>query len=102
MYGVGGKAERQLVKEKWLEDIKKFKARYGCLYCLYRNECHECFSHQKCMVADHPEIDYIVDSDRNECDGCPYGNETGTCFGFCIRAILYEHKKTMGFKNGGS
>lgn len=101
MNGVGGKEERQLIKEAWLDDIKRFKAHYGCLDCLYKDECHECFSLNSCTIADNPEISEVIKPEKEECEGCPYGNGSGTCFGFCIRAILNEYKRKK-FKNGGN
>lgn len=100
MNGVGGKEERQLIKEIWLDDIQSFKAHYGCLDCLHKDRCHECFSLGRCIIVDNPEINGMIQPGRGRCEGCPYGNGTGTCFGFCIRAILNEYR-IKGFRNGG-
>ena len=100
MNGVGGKKEWQLEEAVWLDAIVKFKAHYGCPDCLYKDEYHDCFLKQKCKVADYPDFGYVKLSDKKECEGCPYSNETGTCFGYCIRAILHEHKIKRS-KNGG-
>jgi hypothetical protein len=99
MNSVGGKHKRQLKKSEWL-DVKKFKVFYDCLNCLYKDEYHFCFLNQECKVVDYPENGCKIYFDKEECNGCPYGNEIGTCFGFCIRAILDEYK-LMRFKNGG-
>ena len=99
MSDVGGK-KRQLKDNEWLENQVKFKAHFGCHDCLYKDESHKCFTNSKCRVAGYPETRVTNKSDYEECDGCPYGNSAGTCFGFCIRAILNEYKMSR-FKNGG-
>ena len=30
---------------------------------------------------------------KDEIGNCPYGNDVGTCFGFCMRAILQEQRE---------
>lgn len=99
MSGVGGK-ERQLINCEWLDSIVKFKAHFGCHDCLYKDESRICFTNCECRVAGYPETGVAMKSDYGECEGCPYGNGTGTCFGFCIRAILNEYRP-RSVRNGG-
>lgn len=100
MSGVGGNDDRQLINCEWLDSIVKFKAHFGCQDCVCKDESHKCFSNSACEVEGYPETQITIEADYGECEGCPYSNGTGTCFGFCIRAILNEYRlKTV--KNGG-
>jgi hypothetical protein len=51
-----------------------------------------------CRYDPKPEPAYLRTKDRKPCarnDGklCPYENGSGTCFGFCIKEILKEHRE---------
>lgn len=99
MSDVGGK-ERQLTNCEWLDSIVKFKAHFGCRDCMYKDECHKCFINGFCKINGYPETTDSLEPVSEECDNCPYGNRSGTCFGFCIKAILNEHRPQV-VRNGG-
>lgn len=92
---VGGVQYRQTDACEWQGDIKMFKAHYGCLDCLYKGQYKTCYGMKVCKVVDNPEIDNEATPDAGECEDCPYGNAAGTCFGFCIRAILTEYRNKL-------
>ena len=95
-----GSDDRQLKDDEWLDSIVKFKAHFGCHDCLYKDESHKCFTNSECRVAGYPETEFTDAGEYGECKGCPYGNSAGTCFGFCIKAILNEHRPHE-VRNGG-
>lgn len=52
------------------------------------------------MVAE-----YVFQIERSRCSrdkagNCPYGNEVGTCFGFCWREILHEFDERKRYRDG--
>ena len=97
---VGGEKGRQESNIDWLDDIKIFRKHYDCLNCLYKDQYRTCFELQKCNMVDYPDVGCIGIQEAEDCRTCSYGNAAGTCFGYCIKAILHEHR-IKRLKNGG-
>ena len=69
-----------------------------CLNCLYYEKQQQCFATKHCSLEDDAEPKKQVQVLRQRCPkdkigNCPYGNESGTCFGFCWQEILSEHRE---------
>ena len=39
------------------------------------------------------QMEHRVSCPQDETGGCPYGNDVGTCWGFCMRDILKEQRE---------
>lgn len=77
---------------------KEFRRRHGCCNCLNEWDFDSCMEMGICRYDPKPEPAYLRTKDRKPCarnDGklCPYENGSGTCFGFCIKEILKEHRE---------
>ena len=79
---------------------RKFKETYGCKYCYYY-QTSKCAADQVCMIEEEERTRNAKKTLKVVCPkdqegGCPYGNDVGTCFGFCWKDILqefYENKR---------
>ena len=71
-----------------------FVDKYNCKQCLYYEKIHECMKTEHCLLENYERLRSRWKWQKNcskDKDGtCPYGNEVGTCFGFCMRDILSE------------
>lgn len=97
------KRYRQIVRK---EREKEFSKTHNCKYCLYHKEPYQCRAKEKCPIEmwrlahirrigkqQQRKQTCPLDKEGN----CPYGNEVGTCFGFCLKGIMEETKKvTVG------
>lgn len=73
---------------------KEFRKKHNCKSCLYYSKMQRCIAEQICPL----EIDIDIETRRRTCPldekgTCPYRNELGTCFGFCMKAILREQEE---------
>lgn len=85
-------------KIKRREDSKSFKEKHDCIYCLYYERSRKCFEKTHCPLEAGEVFEEKVVEKKPKCPkdkegNCPYGNEVGTCFGFCWRDILQKHKE---------
>ncbi len=76
--------------------INEFRATYDCRHCYYFQQ-RLCKATEHCLMEDMALAEDEKD-DTARCLGdtegdCPYGNEVGTCFGFCMRDILAEMRE---------
>lgn len=74
--------------------IKDFRKLHKCKSCLYHNKMKSCFATFSCPLEVKDAEDLIkrscpLDDDQT----CPYTNEAGTCFGFCMKRILQEQRE---------
>ena len=73
---------------------RKFRVALDCYHCRYRN-LKQCPAVVSCPL----DMTRITNKrrelkcPRDETNDCPYGNEAGTCFGFCWREILRDFKR---------
>ncbi len=75
---------------------KEFRKKHNCKSCLYYSKTQRCIAEQICPL----EIDIDIEIRRRTCPldekgTCPYRNESGTCFGFCLKQLMtkmYERK----------
>ena len=81
-------AEMRAERKRRMEFIKK----HGCMDCLEAERMEQCLRIQKCRYVEVMNGKEIKKPHcpLDETGTCPYGNSTGTCFGFCIRRILQE------------
>lgn len=90
---------KQYRKIKDREDKKAFRKLHDCEYCLYFEKPRRCYATEQCPLELGKGLKKKVIVKRPICPkdrkgGCPYGNDVGTCFGFCFQEILSEfHKK---------
>ena len=78
---------------------RKFRETHDCYHCRYRNQ-------KQCPVVNSCPLDMKRKTNkkrapkcpRDETNDCPYGNDAGTCFGFCWREILRDFKKARESK----
>lgn len=80
--------------------LRQYRKEHDCSYCLYyRTE--KCDANMKCYLEETDKFEYSELQDMRIAKGClsedgiecPYGNEVGTCFGFCMTKILEEMRK---------
>ena len=75
--------------------IKEFRKLHKCKLCLYHNKMKSCFATFSCPLEVKDSEHLIkrscpLDDDQT----CPYKNEVGTCFGFCMKRILHGKNDT--------
>lgn len=73
---------------------KEFRKKHNCKSCLYYSKTRKCIAEQICPL----EIDATVAKKIRTCpldeSGiCPYRNQAGTCFGFCLKQLLMEQEE---------
>ncbi len=83
---------------KGREDTKDFREKHDCEYCLYYERPRKCFEKIKCPLESGKEFKEKEIVEKIKCPkdkegNCPYGNEVGTCFGFCMQKIVNEFKE---------
>ena len=94
-------------KMKRKEEIAEFREKHECKYCLYFDKPRRCMAADNCPIEN--EFDWKIKEEkryiqcpRYEIEGpCPYGNEVGTCFGYCARDIVKEMKTKKVVTNEG-
>jgi len=85
-------------KMKHQEEKKAFRERYDCDYCLYNERPRRCHTtpERGCPLENGKqikEVEKMPTCPKDQNGNCPYGNEVGTCFGFCYQQILPEFYK---------
>ena len=85
-------------KIKYRMEKEAPRKKHKCLNCLYYEKQQQCFVTKHCPLEDDAEPKKQVQVLRQLCPkdkigNCPYGNESGTCFGFCWQEILSEHRE---------
>lgn len=91
--------ERNRYSQKEQAQIRKaFRRKHGCCNCLNEWDFDSCMEMGVCRYEPKPEPAYLRTKDRMPCarNGgklCPYGNGSGTCFGFCIKGIMKEFRE---------
>lgn len=80
------------------EKRKSFREEHDCKYCLYY-ENKSCKADRVCPIEVQEKAENNRKPEKAKCSkdkegNCPYGNDVGTCFGFCWRKILDEHYET--------
>ena len=83
---------------KYNDDLKAFRKNHDCHYCLYFEKPRRCEAKKKCPLDSGNEFDEKEIVEKIKCPkdkegNCPYGNEVGTCFGFCMQKIVNEFKE---------
>ncbi len=76
---------------------KTFMQQHDCRNCLYYQNPKKCTANGNCLLENEFEVaDEIVKKKepatcyRNNFQVCPYANDTGTCFGFCLKELLVQ------------
>ncbi|MBO5424506.1 MAG: hypothetical protein J6A25_03250 [Lachnospiraceae bacterium] len=80
--------------------LRKYRNSHDCAYCLYYRT-DKCDSNFRCYLEEEQTMQHVVLEAyriKKGClakDGksCPYGNDVGTCFGYCWKEILNEFKE---------
>lgn len=73
---------------------KEFRKKHNCKSCLYYAKTKRCRAELVCPLDREYRIEVIKISCPLDVDGtCPYKNELGTCFGFCMKEIMREHEE---------
>lgn len=85
-------------KIKYRMEREAFRKKYGCLDCFFHEKPRRCFATRDCPLVEGGELRKREQLPKPRCPNdiqgdCPYGNETGTCFGFCWQEILSEHRE---------
>ncbi len=76
-----------------VSEYRKFKEQHGCVQCLYKQSIANCFKLKKCFINTEKARAFISMCPKDDTGDCPYGNDAGTCFGFCMREIVQEHRE---------
>ena len=76
--------------------INEFRAVNDCKHCYYFQQ-RMCKAMGNCLMESMSlaknEEKYSLRCPRDLDGDCPYGNEVGTCFGFCMRDIVREMRE---------
>ena len=72
--------------------IKEFRKLHKCKSCLYHKKMKSCFATYSCPLEVKDLVKRTCPLDADET--CPYKNEAGTCFGFCMKRILHGKNDT--------
>lgn len=77
--------------------IEDFREEHDCAHCFYYEKPRRCKAIDKCFL-DEDEVQNMDTEKKTRCSRdsegtCPYGNEVGTCFGYCWKEILDEFKE---------
>ncbi len=79
------------------EEIKRFRSEHDCMSCIYFSKPRKCVAIDECLLEqgedDEAEVQTKVRCSKDEIGDCPYGNESGTCFGYCLQRIIKEHRE---------
>ena len=67
---------------------KEFRKKHKCKSCLYYSKTKKCIAKQKCPLEINVELVKKRTCPLDEEGTCPYRNELGTCFGFCLKQLL--------------
>ncbi|MFV0466462.1 MAG: hypothetical protein ACK5ML_10355 [Lachnospiraceae bacterium] len=83
---------------KYNDDLKTFREEHDCKYCLYYEKPRRCKAKKKCPLDSEEDFEEKKIVQKIKCPkdkegNCPYGNEVGTCFGFCMQKIVNEFKE---------
>ena len=74
------------------KEVKQFQAKYDCKHCQFYEKPRQCKAIGECLIEANVaklKSNRIKDKFyKEECKGCPYANETGTCFHICFKNIL--------------
>ena len=78
-----------------VSEYRKFKELHGCAQCYYKQSIANCFKSRECFLSTKRDRTFIQRSmcPKDYTSDCPYGNDAGTCFGFCMREIIQEHRE---------
>lgn len=82
-------------KIKYRIDKKEFREEHDCAFCLYF-ENRTCKAVNRCPIDEKEKRRFSRTPEQTPCPkdeegNCPYGNDVGTCFGFCWKEILEEY-----------
>lgn len=91
------KRYRQIMRK---EREREFPEEHNCNDCLYHKAPYQCRAKEKCPIElwRLAHIRRIEKQQRKQTcpldqeGDCPYGNEVGTCFGFCLKKIMEERR----------
>lgn len=78
------------------KEIRKvFREEHDCKYCLYY-ENRTCSASRICPIEEQDKKERHREPEKVKCPkdeegNCPYGNDVGTCFGYCWKKILEDH-----------
>lgn len=74
--------------------IKKFRKKHNCKSCLCHTKMKRCLAELVCPLDEDDKTKLTRKSCPLDEDGtCPYKNEVGTCFGFCMKKVVKEHEE---------
>ena len=84
-------------KIRYRIEKKEFREKNDCKYCYYY-ENKMCKAVRKCPIEEEEKRFTRRKPHKPRCPkdkegNCPYGNDVGTCFGFCWKEILAEHNQ---------
>lgn len=79
------------------EAVREYRRIHECKYCPYYERPRRCEGELHCLIEQElrKEENRSKKQNKKPCPhdeegGCPYANESGTCFGFCLQKILKE------------
>lgn len=85
------------------KDIKMFREKHDCKHCFLFEKPRRCLAMNTCLLDElykHKtvRIKEMKTCPKDEGKNCPYGNEAGTCFGYCWKEILRDFYKAKESK----
>ena len=83
--------------------VKLFREIHNCKHCYFFEKPRRCPAMNICPLAEMkmPEtvrVKKFLPCPKDDEGNCPYGNEAGTCFGYCWKDILRDFYKAKECK----
>ena len=87
----------------WKSNIKAFRERHDCKYCLYFEKPRQCKAMLRCPLESGKEFTDKVEEPKiciKDAEGnCPYGKSANSCIGYCMKEIVKDHNKRWHSEN---
>ncbi len=91
---------------KYRNSLKQYRREHDCKYCKYYEKPRKCNGEFHCLIEEEQILEQKRRQEKRpdkqrkcpkDTEGnCPYGNDVGTCFGFCWQEILKEFRAKRG------
>ena len=82
-------------------EIRRFRQAHHCYDCERYRHKGVCLAMDSCIydMAGIRPADRKMECPKDDTGHCPYANDSGTCFGFCIRQALKEVKEMKAMRS---
>lgn len=75
------------------KEVKAFRKKHDCMLCLYYKKMKRCEGLLICPLEVESKKEKRKSCPLDVTGNCPYKNDAGTCFGFCVKNLLRPNEK---------